>query len=140
MTLIITVDECFGLAFGGRRQSRDRELTRDAVRLACGRRIIAKEYSRPLFEEAGEDTKNVIFADEPTRVAEKDDVVLLELGVSAEDLFGADELVVYNWNRRYPATSRLDTELVERDFIPVKTLEFKGNSHEKLTRVEYTRK
>ncbi len=140
MTLIITVDECFGLAFGGRRQSRDRELTRDAVRLACGRRIIAREYSRLLFEEAGEDTKEIIFVDEPTRAAERDDVVLLELCVTAEDLSRADELVVYNFNRRYPATSKLDTALVERDFTSVKTLEFRGNSHEKLTRVEYIRK
>ena len=140
MTLIITVDECFGIVFGGRRQSRDRELTRDAVRLACGRRIIAKEYSRLLFKEAGEDTNDVIFEDEPTRVAERDDVVLLELCVTEDDLSRADELVVYNWNRRYPATSKLDTALINRYFIPVRTVEFKGNSHEKLTRVEYIRK
>lgn len=140
MTLVITVDEAMGLAFGGKRQSRDRELTRDIWRMADGRRIVAAEYSRLLFEEAQIDVSGMLFAPDPALAAEATDVVLLELGAAEAELLAADELVIYCWNRRYPATVKLDPELIERHFVKADEREFVGNSHEKLTRVTYKRK
>lgn len=142
MTLVFTVDECYGLAFGKRRQSRDRELTKDLVRYANGRNIYAEEYSRLLFDEAEIDTASVgvSFNDDPLAEASGDSVILLELSCPDGALDLVDEVVIYLWNRRYPSTAKLDIGYIERYFSLTESVDFVGNSHEKLTRVTYKRK
>lgn len=140
MTLIVTVDDGFGLAFGAKRQSRDRELVRDAVGLASGRKILAREYSRLIFDEAGIKSDAVAFCDEPTKAAKKDDLVLLELAVKKSELDLAEQIIIYAWNRRYPATAKLDMGYIEANFKLKDEYEFVGNSHEKITRRTYKRK
>ena len=140
MTLIVMVDDGFGLAFGAKRQSRDRELVRDAVGLASGRKILAREYSRLIFDEAGIKSDAVVFCDEPTKAAKKDDLVFLELMVKKSELDLAEQIVIYAWNRRYPATAKLDMGYIEANFKLKDEYEFVGNSHEKITRRTYKRK
>ena len=141
MTLVFTVDERMGLAFGKRRQSRDRELTRDLVAFAGERRIVASEYSRLLFEEAGIDIEasHISLCENPISEASGDDVVFLELACPKGATALADEIVLYLWNRHYPSTSVLDIRTIERDFILQGSFDFAGRSHEKLTRVVYKR-
>lgn len=140
MTIIVCIDECFGIAFGKKRQSRDRFLTRDAVEFAKNRRIVASPYSRLLFEEAEVDTDGIYFCDEPMKEAKDGDVIFLELAAPDAEIKKANEIVVYNWNRRYPATVKLNADVLKACFELKETFEFIGNSHEKLTRSLYKRK
>lgn len=140
MTLILMVDDGFGLAFGARRQSRDRELVRDVVRLANGRKIFAREYSRLIFDEAGINNDTMTFCDEPTKAAGECDLVLLELAVKKSELDLAKKIIIYSWNRRYPATAKLDIDYIKANFELKEEFDFKGNSHDKLTRRVYERK
>ena len=53
MTLIVCVDDTLGMAFGGRRQSRDRALCEDVIKLAAGKTIRMDPRSAKLFEGLG---------------------------------------------------------------------------------------
>ena len=48
------------------------------------------------------------------------------------------EIIVYRWNRDYPADLFLDIDL--KDWELAETAEFAGNSHEKITREVYRKK
>lgn len=54
-----------------------------------------------------------------------------------EDRLGV--MIVYYWNRTYPADTYLDINL-NLDWEITETKEFGGNSHEKITRKIYKRK
>ena len=45
-----------------------------------------------------------------------------------------DELVIYRWNRRYPADRRLRFLPQERGMVLIERTEFAGYSHERITR------
>ncbi len=141
MKIIICIDERLGFSFNGRRQSRDRALTRDIVNSANGRRIIIEKHSALLFEEAGIalSENNIIIKDSYSEVADGD-IVFLENFADESFLLLADELVLYSWNRHYPATKKLDRAFLEANFELCESFEFSGNSHEKLTRYTTKRK
>ena len=93
-----------------------------------------------IFDEAGIKNDAVVFCDEPTKAAKKDDLVLLELAVKKSELDLAEQIIIYAWNRRYPATAKLDMGYIEANFKLKDEYEFVGNSHEKITRRTYKRK
>ncbi len=141
MRLVACIDDGYGIAFGQRRQSRDRALTRDLVALVGEGRILAREYSRALFDEAGfGNDERVVLCEDPSASAKPHDTVLLEVKITDGDILAAEELVLYFWNRKYPSTAKLSRELISSHFVEVERTEFVGNSHEKLTRCTYKRK
>ncbi len=142
MTVIVCIDEQLGLSFRGKRQSRDRVLTRDAVKLAGERRILAANYSRILFDEAEIDTEKegIVFTDDPLGTAKDSDVAFVECDLDIREAARADELIVYSWNRHYPSDKKLDTAKLGKLFTLSDTFEFVGNSHDNLTRYTLKRK
>lgn len=140
MTLVLTVDERGGIAFGNKRQSRDKALTKDIFNLKKGARILAREYSRLIFDEARPIPYEPIFTSDPVKEAKSGDVVLLELEASRDTIEEAEEIFIYSWNRHYPSTAKLDMELIKEKFLLAEQVDFEGNSHENLTRFHYKRK
>ena len=140
MTLIVTVDELFGLAFGKRRQSRDKALTRDLMKIADGGVLYAREYSRLIFDEAGADFGKIVFCENPASAASGKGFAFIELALTRQELDLADRVIIYSWNRRYPSTAKLDVAYIKANFTLLEEIEFVGNSHEKLTRYTYKRK
>ena len=142
MTIITCIDMRLGLSFGGKRQSRDRALTKDAVHLACGRKILISEYSKMLFEEAEIPfaEANIFVSKDPLGDASGDDFVFLEIDVTNDQLVLCDELILYAWNRHYPSSKHLDEQFLRANFELSSEFEFEGNSHEKLTRYATKRK
>ena len=124
MTALICVDEQNGISFGGRRQSRDRLLCADAVRL-CGRLKMLPKTAR-LFEEWPDAAEicDALLREEGAYFVETDDLAQADL----------DELVIYRWNRRYPADRRLRFLPQERGMVLIERTEFAGYSHERITR------
>ena len=49
-----------------------------------------------------------------------------------------EKLIVFRWNRKYPADFWLDADL--RDWKLIEAEEFPGNSHEKITQETYVKK
>ena len=132
MTLIVCVDDALGMAFCGRRQSRDRALCEDVIKLAAGKTIRMDPRSAKLFEGLG----GAIAASEDfTRTGGTEDLCFVEFEPVGELAQRADSLILYRWNRHYPADLRFDLSLENWRLDEV--TEFAGTSHEKITREVY---
>lgn len=124
MTVIVCVDEEMGVAFNGRRQSRDRQLCADVIR-TCGHVRMAETSAR-------------LFADWPDAITVS--AAFPEDGdcwfVENRPLTGLpiDTLILYRWNRRYPADCRLDIRPDDQGRVLVSSEDFPGSSHERITR------
>ena len=129
MTIIFCIDESGGVAFNRRRQSRDSAVAADAIALVGTLKI--SEYSAPLF--AG----NSVETCDP--LSETEGAVFLERTDAAPLLDRADTLVIYNWNRRYPADVRFTADPAACGFELCEETEFPGTSHEKITRQVWRR-
>lgn len=125
MMVIVCLDDNLGMAFGGRRQSRDKAVCEDIVKLTEGRAIAMHERSKTLFN--GFDAN----------ISDDGDIHFVEFKAPNAILENANKLVIYRWNRRYPADLRFDTPL--DGWQLVETVEFPGNSHKKITKEVYVR-
>ena len=119
------------MAFNGRRQSRDREVIADIARLTEGQRLYVSEYSEKLFLESGcEYTVSASMLCE----AERGEYCFVEADSLQPFSERIEEIVIYRWNRRYPADIFFDVDLEKEGFSMVGREEFCGSSHEKITK------
>lgn len=119
------------MMFNRRRQSRDRVVTEDILKTAEDSRLFIAPYSEKLFAELGGAytvSENMLLE------AEKDDYCFLEDRVPTQYIDRADEIVIYRWNRHYPADLYFDISPEEQGFKCVYSGEFEGYSHEKITK------
>lgn len=129
MTLYICLDDRNGLRFNKRRQSRDAALLED-IRSRITGNLLIDGFSEKLIAESG--------------------IPYVLMPGTAEDLFWEDipteemlqsceKVVIYRWNRHYPADVRWEPDLPERGFVLSETTDFPGKSHEKITREVYVK-
>ena len=50
-----------------------------------------------------------------------------------------EKIILYRWNRKYPADFRFDINLEDSEWKLAETREFTGSSHEKITEEVYVR-
>ena len=100
MTIVICADKNGGILFNDRRQSRDSKLIEDLVAFAKNRRILSVPYSEKLFANTDAD---LCFCPDYLDKAGENDVCFVEKEDFTPYLSAADELVVYRWNKVYPA-------------------------------------
>ena len=136
MKIIITLDDRGGMAFNKRRQSRDIAVSADIEALVGENTLFIEPYSAELFSEA---SLNIILSQEPERLAEEDDYIFLETRSPEAAIAQANEIVIYKWNRRYPFDVSLNFSPEPLGFKLKSTHDFKGNSHEKITREVYVK-
>ena len=134
MKVIVCIDDGLGMMFNKRRQSRDRVLCADVVRDLGGETLAITPYSLLLFEATGAklSVSDAPFATD-AKVAFIENLPLL---VHKDEIC---EMVVYRWNRRYPADVHLDLLPWEHGFVLKESSEFVGSSHEKITKEVYAR-
>ncbi len=136
MTLAVCLDDNNGLQFNGRRQSRDQELLCDLQKEAAGE-IFITPFSEKLFAQMEIPAK---VSNAPAIEAGVDDLVFYEEGEIAPLLSAATRLIVYRWNRVYPADVVWQGELPPHGFTLFGEItEFVGFSHEKITKEVYVR-
>ena len=130
MKVIVCIDDNNGLMFNNRRQSRDALLVQDIMGHLAGSTLFVSEYSGTLFESY----RSVIVNDLLLEIAEEDDFCFIEDKDVSEHWDDVSELIVYRWNRTYPA----DTYFSFPSGIKlIHTSEFVGISHEKITKEVY---
>ncbi len=125
MTLIVCLDDKNGMMFGNKRQSRDSILNKRIIAVTGAKKLVVSPYSASLFPEK----KELVIADDPSSVTTKEDFLFAEnTPLPTQSI---DTLLIYRWNRRYPATRffTLSTE----NFRHIETVEFAGSSHERIT-------
>ena len=133
ITVAVTVDERMGIAFNKRRQSRDRILINDLVSTLSDK-IYVSEYSLPIFEEYKD---RIVVADDPIRECPDGGCCFVEMTELMPYIDDISTLIVYNWNRHYPADKTLDIDIKNDTFTLTSSTEFVGSSHEKITKEIY---
>lgn len=133
MILSVCVDDKGGMLFNRRRQSRDRRQQEDLVRWCTGRKLWVNSYSAPLFEGA-----QICVAEDFLEQAGAGEICFAENQPVAAFAEKIEAVVLYRWNRTYPADLWFDLDMT--DFTLAETTEFSGLSHETITREIYERK
>lgn len=129
MTLYICLDDRNGLRFNKRRQSRDAAVLED-IRGRLAGPLLIDPFSEKLIREA-----EIPYALMP----QAGEALFWEDVPTEEILENCGEVVIYRWNRHYPADTRWDPDLEARGFSLAETVEFSGKSHEKITREVYVK-
>lgn len=130
MTVVLCVDDDFGLTFFGKRQSSDCVLTEKILQ---NENLVISSFSLKLFE--GE---NVRVDDDFLKNAGENDVCFAENEDITPYLPKINKIVLYKWNRKYPSDKKLD-KTVLNDFKLLSSEDFMGHSHEKITQEIYER-
>ena len=133
MKVMVCLDDDNGMLFNGRRQSRDRLLREDMINLLQGARLWMNEYSAKQFEEGPEES---IIADEKfLEKANENDYCFVEDRKLLLYEPAIRELILYRWNRKYPADMFFDIDLSHWELV--NRTEFPGSSHVKITKEIY---
>lgn len=129
MTLILTVENSLGLSFNNRRLSKDEEIIKNISKLCQNNKLYLDEYSKKLFKY-----KNVKIVKLYNTNFQKDDYVFCEREIP-KNLSSPKKLILYKFNRDYPFDNAIDIDMT--NFQLIDTFDFKGKSHEKITREIY---
>lgn len=127
MILAVCVDNAFGMAFAGRRQSKDAALRAQLLALSGGS-LRMSPYSAKQFAE------DVYAADDYLSGAEAGQWVFLEKGDYLQYADRIEQIVLFRWNRDYPADQHFK---FPGQWHLVSTVDFPGTSHEKITQEVY---
>lgn len=129
MKLIVCVDDRLGMMFNKRRQSRDRLQISDMKELLGGALLAVSPYTEGLIRDSG---INYVVCADPTSV---DSEYCFIENTPLPDIKDLDALVIYRWGRHYPSDLKFTLDI--NKLIPSEVYEFKGYSHEKITREIY---
>lgn len=130
MTVIICAGKNGAVMFNDRRCSKDRAVISDIAETFPDKAICVRAYSASLF--AGTKVKIIASFDELLDT----DILFLEDVPFSEISGRTDTLVVYRWDREYPADLKLT---VDNGFTLVSAEAFSGYSHERITKEVYQR-
>lgn len=133
MIVILCLDDRNGMMFNNRRQSRDRAVAADIIRLVDGEKLFMNEYSSGFFSEK---TANMLIDEDFLSRGDKG-FYFVENNSLKNFAKKINKVIVYRWNRVYPSDLKL--ELPINQWKKTIDAEFAGNSHDKITREVYTR-
>lgn len=133
MLAVLCLDNRNGLSFHHRRLSRDRAQQEDLLDRAGAGRLWIAPCSAPLFDWA---EARVTVSEDLLDRAGPGELCFLEDRLP--DPGALEGLVLYRWNRDYPADVHFPG--VPAEFVLTEHAEFPGISHERITRETYLRK
>ena len=135
MILIICVDDQFGMMFNDRRQSSDRAVIKRIIEMSNGNRLWMDPYSTVLFPESTQICCDINFL----RRASRGDYCFVETVDIENNLDCAEKIILFRWNRRYPADLYFPVTALDNGWRRVEISEFTGTSHERITMEVYER-
>lgn len=129
MQVIITVETRNGMLFNHRRVSRDQKVSERILAYCKEKKLWMNEYSAKLFEN------NPQICVSETFLEQKDAICFVEDQDVTPYLPEIDTIILFHWNRDYPADFFFTVDLSEWNRIHQE--EFAGKSHEKITMEVY---
>lgn len=120
-----------------RRQSRDRAVCARILEDAAGRRLWMSRDTLRLFEAPY--PEYLTAAEDFLAQAGPGELCFVEEPPLLPWLDRLEGLVLYRWNRRYPADAWLDVRPGPPGWTLARREEFSGHSHERITKEVYTR-
>lgn len=129
-TIALCIDKENGRSFYGRRTSSDREVRKRLLDM-CDTLHVDSYTAAQFTEDYGKEKIRVV--DDPAGITEG--TAFIEL----QDIPGdADRIIIFNWNRKYPADKFLDFRF--SGWRKVKKEDFEGYAHPKVTMNVWERK
>ena len=129
MQVIITVENRNGMLFNNRRVSRDQKVSERILAYCKEKKLWMNAYSAKLFEN------NPQIRVSETFLEQKDAICFVEDQDVTPYLPEIDTIILFHWNRDYPADFFFTVDLSEWNRIHQE--EFAGKSHEKITMEVY---
>ena len=133
MNLIVCLDDRQGMLFNARRQSSDSKLRARMLELVGEHKLWMNGYSARQFFEL---PLNVCVDEAFLQKAEQADYCFAENAEITEYVPKAEGIVIYRWNRTYPADVHFPVHLL-CGFQLVSSTDFAGSSHERITEDMY---
>lgn len=137
MNIIICLDDKNGMMFNKRRQSQDKILRADIKELVKNNILYMNNYSYKLYKDI--DDGNIQVCEDFLEQCNSNDFCLVENETLNNIINKIDNIVIYKWNRIYPADMHFDIDLENNLWQLIKETEFTGSSHEKITKKIYRR-
>lgn len=135
MILIVCIDEKNGMLFNNRRQSKDRNLIEHILNKIGSKKLWLTDFSKDLF--LIKPCNNIIIDNNLIEKIEKDDYCFIEDIDINTIIDKVDKIIIYNWNRYYPADTYFDISM-DKWVIESET-NIVGFSHENITEKIYSR-
>lgn len=129
MQVIITVENRNGMLFNHRRVSRDQKVSERILAYCKEKKLWMNAYSAKLFENNPQICVSEMFLEQ------KDAICFVEDQDVTPYLPEIDTIILFHWNRDYPADFFFTVDLSEWNRIHQE--EFAGKSHEKITMEVY---
>ena len=139
MKLIAITDDHKGMMFNHRRQSKDQMLRKEILNLCKSKTLYMNAYTYSQFEENEKNNVKIHVAESflsacdkhSKEKTEEDAYYFVENENLAEWLERISEIVLFQWNTRYPADFYFTIDLSEFHLVSAK--DFPGNSHNNIT-------
>ena len=135
MKLIVCIDDRSGMMFHHRRVSSDKAVTEKILHLIRQDRLLMNPYTYRLFDPK----ENIICVDKPLDMATESDWCFVEDQDLSGALCAADQVIVFHWNRAYPADRFFPLEELREHLPLIYCEDFVGNSHQRITMEVYGR-
>ena len=127
-----------GMSFFGKRQSKDKLLIKRLLSHTEYERILTSEYSAPLFAEEN-DPRVLIVSKDGYASSTTNDICFFELEHITEYADRLDQIIIYKWNRKYPSDKKFPFLPKDKGFKLRSSVDFAGNSHDKITEEIWTK-
>lgn len=138
MILIVAVDDNYGMAFHGRRQSQDRILRGRILEFTKNSRLWVNSYTKKQFTEEI-DAAQIYVAENFLKRVSSEEFCFVENEFISFYENNIEKVFLFKWNKVYPADLYFDIDLEQGVWSLVSSDEFKGYSHDKITLEVYER-
>lgn len=135
MILIFCVDDQMGIMFNGRRQSQDSALRERIVQISSKSKLWINSYSETQFKV--NDASHINISDYFLNEATSGEFCFVEDKQVKSYESTIEIIILYKWNKSYPSDMFFDIDL--SGWKCIRTTDFAGSSHEKITEEIYTR-
>ena len=127
MKIAVCIEKSGGMLFNNRRVSRDSVVQEKLLELVGEASICTNEFSAKLFE----DSSKLKISNNFLSVASDEDICYIENVAIPMDKVA--QIYLFQWNRDYPADTYFDYNLKDFGFKKVRSEDFAGSSHKKIT-------
>lgn len=128
MKIIVCLDDKDGMLFNKRRQSQDRVLIEKVIDITRGNTLRMHPYSQKMFDGL---TDNICVDERFLELAGQGEYCFVETQDVSPYVSSIEEIVVFRWNRVYPADLYFPTEILAH-YQRSDMMDFPGNSHDKI--------
>ena len=135
MIIIACVDDNGGVMFNRRRQSMDSVLRAKVLEMCAGHKLWMNHYSAQQFD--GEQVPEINIDESFISEAQAGEYAFAEGASLLPYEAWIEQVVLFKWNRIYPADTFFDLPLTKHGWRLKSTEDFAGHSHERITMEVY---